>query len=41
MMADGQLEVKQLITHRFAFEDAPKAYQSLTDDKSGLGIVLQ
>lgn len=41
MLASGQLDVKPLITHRFAFEDAPDAYQMLTEDKSGLGILLQ
>jgi predicted dehydrogenase/threonine dehydrogenase-like Zn-dependent dehydrogenase len=40
MLAGGQLDVKPLITHRYAFEDAPAAYQQLTDDKSGLGILL-
>ena len=40
MLATGQLNVKPLITHRFAFEDAPAAYQQLTEDKSGLGILL-
>jgi predicted dehydrogenase/threonine dehydrogenase-like Zn-dependent dehydrogenase len=40
MLASGQLDVKPLITHRFAFEDAPAAYQSLTADGSGLGILL-
>lgn len=41
MLASGQLDVAPLITHRFAFEDAPSAYQALTDDKAGLGILLQ
>ncbi|MDP3816906.1 bi-domain-containing oxidoreductase [Pseudomonas sp.] len=41
MLACGQLDVKPLITHRFAFEDAPQAYQTLTEDKSGLGILLE
>lgn len=40
MMASGQLEVGALITHRFAFEDAPAAYQQLTTDAAGLGILL-
>lgn len=40
MMASGQLEVKPLVTHRFAFEDAPQAYDLLTTDKSALGIIL-
>lgn len=41
MLANGLLDVKPLITHRFAFEDAPKAYETLTADKAGLGILLQ
>ncbi len=41
MLASGQLDVKPLITHRFAFEDAPQAYETLTQDKSCLGILLQ
>lgn len=41
MMASGQLDVKPLITHRFAFDDAPKAYELLTTDKTALGILLQ
>ncbi|WP_322981960.1 bi-domain-containing oxidoreductase [Pseudomonas sp. C11] len=41
MLASGQLNVKPLITHRFAFEDAQQAYQALTEDKAGLGILLQ
>lgn len=40
MLAAGQLDVKPLITHRFAFEDAPKAYEALTADKKGLGMLL-
>ena len=41
MMAGGQIDVKPLITHRFTFEDAPKAYDLLTSDKSALGILLE
>jgi predicted dehydrogenase len=41
MMASGQLNVTPLITHRFSFEDAPKAYEVLTADKNGLGMLLQ
>jgi len=40
MLASGQLDVKPLITHRFPFEDAPKAYEALTADKAGLGMLL-
>jgi predicted dehydrogenase/threonine dehydrogenase-like Zn-dependent dehydrogenase len=41
VMASGQLDVKPLITHRFSFEDAPKAYEALTADKTALGMLLQ
>lgn len=40
LMASGQLDVKPLISHRFPFERAPEAYAKLTEDKSGLGILL-
>jgi predicted dehydrogenase/threonine dehydrogenase-like Zn-dependent dehydrogenase len=40
MLSSGQLNVKPLITHRYAFEDAPQAYQALTDDPTVLGILL-
>jgi predicted dehydrogenase/threonine dehydrogenase-like Zn-dependent dehydrogenase len=41
MLASRQLDVKPLVTHRFAFEKAQLAYQCLTEDKSSLGILLQ
>ncbi|WP_060483749.1 bi-domain-containing oxidoreductase [Pseudomonas sp. NBRC 111123] len=41
MLASGQLDVGQLISHRFAFEDAADAYQTLTSENSALGIVLE
>lgn len=41
MLASGQLNVKPLITHRFAFEDAGDAYEVLTEGSSGLGILLE
>lgn len=41
MLASGQLDVKPLISHRFAFENAKQAYETLTEDKAGLGILLQ
>lgn len=40
MMAAGLLNVKPLITHRFAIEDAIEAYK-LLDEPSALGIVLE
>jgi len=41
LLADGRLDVRPLITHRFAFADAPVAYDVLTRDKTALGIVLE
>jgi threonine dehydrogenase-like Zn-dependent dehydrogenase len=42
MMAAGRLNVKPLITHRFAFEDAPRAYEMLAEGKEAyLGILLE
>lgn len=41
MMATGQLDVRPLITHRFGFDNAPAAYESLTSDKAALGILLE
>lgn len=40
MMAAGSLNVKPLISHQFAFEDALKAYDVLSNERSALGIVL-
>lgn len=40
MMSSGHLDVNSLITHRFDFENASAAYQALTEDNSGLGIIL-
>lgn len=41
MMAAGRLDVSNLITHRFDFDEAPKAYNLLTVDASALGILLE
>ena len=41
LMADGKLDVLRLITHRFAFEEAAKAYALLNDAKaSPIGMML-
>jgi len=40
MMSMGKINVKPLITHRFSFDDAIKAYDILLKDKP-LGIILQ
>jgi predicted dehydrogenase/threonine dehydrogenase-like Zn-dependent dehydrogenase len=40
-MAAGRLRVDDLVTGRYAFGDAPAAYDRLTGDKSALGLVLE
>ena len=40
MMANGQIDVKPLITHRFEFKKAKDAYQTLLDNRCSLGILL-
>jgi len=41
MMASGALDVSPLISHRFPFEEAPKAYELLTSGEPSLGILLE
>lgn len=42
MMASGRLDVQPLISHRFAFESAPDAYELLaTSSEPYLGILLE
>lgn len=41
LMAMGKLDISPLITHRYAFEEAENAYQTLTTDRSALGIMLR
>jgi len=41
MLASRQLDVSRLVTHRFAFENAPSAYEALTEGKDAIGIVLE
>jgi predicted dehydrogenase/threonine dehydrogenase-like Zn-dependent dehydrogenase len=41
MMADGKLDVAQLISHRFPFENASAAYDVLTTSKQALGMLLE
>lgn len=40
MMADGRIDVKPLISHRFALEDAEGAYALITGGGGGLGILI-
>ncbi len=41
MMADGRLDVKPLISHRFAIDEAEKAYELVGGAAPSLGILLQ
>jgi len=42
LMAAGKLDVKPLITHRFRFEEAEKAYELIAQHKEpSVGIILQ
>lgn len=41
LMRSGSLDTASLVTSRFAFEDAGSAYDQLTEDGSGLGLVLE
>ena len=41
LLSSGKLDVRPLISHRFAFDDALEAYKTLTDEKSALGILLE
>jgi len=41
MMADGRLDVKPLISHRFRIGEAERAYQVLGSAEPSLGILLQ
>jgi len=41
LLRDGEIDLDALVTHRFAFRDAPEAYRVLLDDPSeALGVVL-
>ncbi len=40
LMAEGRLDIDPLITHRFSIDDAEGAYQTLIDDNTSLGILL-
>jgi predicted dehydrogenase/threonine dehydrogenase-like Zn-dependent dehydrogenase len=40
MMADGRLDVKPLISHRFNIQDAEKAYELVSSNSPSLGILL-
>ncbi|HFC31002.1 MAG TPA: dehydrogenase, partial [Oceanospirillales bacterium] len=39
-LASGKLDVKPLISHRYAFNHALEGYATLTNDKAALGIII-
>ena len=41
LMSTGKLDIGPLVSHRFNFEDAAKAYEKLSADKAALGILLE
>lgn len=41
MMQDGRLDVEPLISHRFPFGDAPKAYELISGGSPSLGVLLE
>lgn len=41
MMADGRLDVKPLVSHRFAIGDAERAYELVGGSSPSLGILLE
>ncbi|QYG92353.1 Gfo/Idh/MocA family oxidoreductase [Iamia sp. SCSIO 61187] len=41
LMSSGALDVGPLLTHEYPFDDAVKAYDTLVDDPTALGIVLR
>jgi predicted dehydrogenase/threonine dehydrogenase-like Zn-dependent dehydrogenase len=41
MFSTGRLDVNQLVSHRFAFDEAAKAYELVTSDEPSLGILLE
>lgn len=41
MLADGRLNVKSLISHRFAISEAEKAYELIANAVPSMGILLQ
>lgn len=41
MMAEGRLDVRPLISHRFALEQAPEAYRVIAGREASLGVLLE
>ncbi|MGE5563258.1 MAG: bi-domain-containing oxidoreductase [Bacillota bacterium] len=41
LMSTGRLDVKPLITHRYPIDNASAAYETITGDKSSMGVILE
>jgi predicted dehydrogenase/threonine dehydrogenase-like Zn-dependent dehydrogenase len=41
MLASGLVQTDALVSDRIPFDDAKRAYAALTEDKSGLGLILE
>ncbi len=41
LMESGRLDVKPLVSRRFDFAEAPKAYKLLSEDRGALGVILE
>ncbi|MBS4204803.1 bi-domain-containing oxidoreductase [Lederbergia citrea] len=41
MMSEGKLNVEEIITHEYDFEDAVSAYSTLSEDRTAIGILLK
>jgi predicted dehydrogenase/threonine dehydrogenase-like Zn-dependent dehydrogenase len=41
MMADNRLDVSSLLSHRFAIQEAPKAYELIGSSTPSLGVLLE
>jgi threonine dehydrogenase-like Zn-dependent dehydrogenase len=41
MMSNGSIDVSQLVSYRYKFDDALSAYDKLLEDKSIIGIILE
>jgi predicted dehydrogenase/threonine dehydrogenase-like Zn-dependent dehydrogenase len=41
MLADRRIDVSELVSHRFAIADAPRAYEVVTGEAPSLGILLE
>lgn len=41
LLSNGALDFKYLLTHNYKFEDAPKAYDEIMNNRNALGVILE